>query len=383
MLEAKFDMNEITKIKVVGVGGGGSNAVDRMISAGLKGVEFIAINTDGQVLSHSLADQKLQIGLKLTKGQGAGGNPQIGFQAAEESREELERVLKGADMVFITAGMGGGTGTGAASVVAEVAKDLGALTVAVVTKPFGFEGRKRSAQADGGIERLREKVDSLITIPNERLTKVIDKKTSLLDAFKMVDEILRQGVQGISELIIVPAIINLDFADVQSIMKDSGSAIMGIGYGQGDGRAVQAAKMAISSPLLEMSIEGARGVLLDIAGGPDFTLYETDEAAAIIAEAVDPDCNIIWGARIEDKLKDQVRITVVATGFEQKVKNPYFDKSGKVEFHTEKERVTMRAEGRPVEQKFGLNVPPFLQKKDQEPETKPQEPTEPSKEEPV
>ena len=270
MLEAKFDMNEITKIKVVGVGGGGSNAVDRMISAGLKGVEFIAINTDGQVLAHSLADQKLQIGLKLTKGQGAGGNPQIGFQAAEESREELERVLKGADMVFITAGMGGGTGTGAASVVAEVAKELGALTVAVVTKPFGFEGRKRSAQADGGIERLKDKVDSLITIPNERLTKVIDKKTSLLDAFKMVDEILRQGVQGISELIIVPAIINLDFADVQSIMKDSGSAIMGIGYGQGDGRAVQAAKMAISSPLLEMSIEGARGVLLDIAGGQCF-----------------------------------------------------------------------------------------------------------------
>lgn len=378
MLEAKFDMNEITKIKVVGIGGGGSNAVDRMISAGLKGVEFIAINTDGQVLAHSLADQKLQIGIKLTKGQGAGGNPQIGFQAAEESREELERVLKGADMVFITAGMGGGTGTGAASVVAEVAKDLGALTVAVVTKPFNFEGRKRASQADGGIERLKDKVDSLIIIPNERLTKIIDKKTSLLDAFSMVDEILRQGVQGISELIIVPAIINLDFADVQSIMRDSGSAIMGIGYGQGDTRAVQAAKMAISSPLLEMSIEGARGVLLDIAGGPDITLFETDEAAALIAEAVDPDCNIIWGVRVEEKLKDQIRITVVATGFEQQAKHPHFDKNAIHEFQTERDRAKLRSEGRPPEPaQFGLNVPPFLQKREElkEAPKKPEDPT--------
>lgn len=364
MLEAQFDMHEITKIKVVGVGGGGSNAVDRMISAGLKGVEFIAINTDGQVLAHSLADQKLQIGLKLTHGQGAGGNPEIGYQAAEENRDEILRVLKGADMVFITAGMGGGTGTGAASVVAEVSKDMGALTIGVVTKPFAFEGRRRATQAEAGISRLRDKVDALITIPNERLIKIIDKKTSLLDAFKMVDEVLRQGVQGISELIIVPAIINLDFADVSSIMRNSGSAIMGIGYGQGEGRAREAAKMAISSPLLEMSIQGARGVLLDIAGGPDFTLFETDEAAAIIAEAADPEANIIWGARIEEKLKDQVRITVVATGFDQSSpKTPYFDKNSRIEVQTQKGFAAKLAMPKAEEALDGLSVPPFLQKK--------------------
>lgn len=362
MLELQSEMQEITKIKVVGVGGGGSNAVDRMIAAGLKGVEFIAINTDGVVLEHSLASKRLQIGSKLTRGQGAGGIPEIGFKAAEESREEIAAALKGADMVFVTAGMGGGTGTGAAAVVAEIAKGLGALTISVVTKPFNFEGKRRSAQADGGIGRLREKVDALITIPNDRLMQVIDKKTSLLDAFKMVDEVLRQGVQGISDLIIVPGIVNLDFADVKSIMQDSGTAIMGIGYGQGEGRALQAAKMAISSPLLETSIDGARGVLLNIAGGPDLTLYETTEAADIITQAVDPEAQIIWGTSIDDKLKDQIRLAVVATGFDRQSKSPYFDPLKKNEI-SGRERLNMlyQAEGDKKGSEF--SVPPFLQKK--------------------
>lgn len=362
MLEVQSDMQEITKIKVIGVGGGGSNAVDRMIAAGLKGVEFIAVNTDGVVLEHSLADQKLQIGTKLTHGQGAGGNPDIGLKAAEESRDELARVLKGADMVFVTAGMGGGTGTGAAAIVAEVAKELGALTISVVTKPFAFEGRRRAAQAEEGITKLREKVDALITIPNDRLMQVIDKKTTLLDAFKMVDEVLRQGVQGISDLIVVPGIVNLDFADVKSIMRDSGTAIMGIGYGQGEGRAVQAAKMAISSPLLETSIEGARGVLLNIAGGPDLTLYETTEAAEIITQAVDPDAQIIWGTSIDEKLKDQVRLAVVATGFDQKQRSPYFDPNKKPEMRDER-TISMAMKQNQAKSGADFSVPPFLQKK--------------------
>lgn len=363
MLELQSEMQEITKIKVVGVGGGGSNAVDRMIAAGLKGVEFIAINTDGVVLEHSLAGQRLQIGDKLTKGQGAGGNPEIGLQAAEESREEIAKAIKGADMVFVTAGMGGGTGTGAAAIVAEIAKSQGALTISVVTKPFNFEGKRRSTQALGGIERLREKVDALITIPNDRLMQVIDKKTSLLDAFKMVDEVLRQGVQGISDLIIVPGIVNLDFADVKSIMQDSGTAIMGIGYGQGENRAQEAAKMAISSPLLETSIDGARGVLLNIAGGPDLTLYETTEAADIITQAVDPDAQIIWGTSIDEKLKDQIRLAVVATGFDQEKRVPHFDSQRKRDLNElEKLNAALhRAQGK---QDAEFSVPPFLQKKE-------------------
>jgi len=362
MLEVQSEMQEITRIKVIGVGGGGSNAVDRMIAAGLKGVEFIAINTDGVVLEHSLASQKLQIGTKLTKGQGAGGIPEVGLKAAEESRDEIARLLKGADMVFVTAGMGGGTGTGAAAVVAEIAKSLGALTISVVTKPFHFEGKRRSVQADGGIGRLREEVDALITIPNDRLMQVIDKKTTLLDAFKMVDEVLRQGVQGISDLIVVPGIVNLDFADVKSIMQDSGTAIMGIGYGQGEGRAVQAAKMAISSPLLETSIDGARGVLLNIAGGPDLTLFETTEAADIITQAVDPDAQIIWGTSIDEKLKDQVRLAVVATGFDQKARAPYFDPNKKPELHDDR---NLNAAFRQAQSKQNaeFSIPPFLQKK--------------------
>lgn len=362
MLEIQSEMQEITKIKVIGVGGGGSNAVDRMIAAGLKGVEFIAVNTDGVVLEHSLANQKLQIGSKLTRGQGAGGNPEVGLKAAEESRDEIARVLKGADMVFVTAGMGGGTGTGAAAVVAEIAKSLGALTISVVTKPFHFEGKRRSSQADGGVSRLREKVDALITIPNDRLMQVIDKKTTLLDAFKMVDEVLRQGVQGISDLIVVPGIVNLDFADVKSIMQDSGTAIMGIGYGQGEGRAVQAAKMAISSPLLETSIDGARGVLLNIAGGPDLTLFETTEAADIITQAVDPDAQIIWGTSIDEKLKDQVRLAVVATGFDQKNRSPYFDPNKKPEIHDDRQ-VNLAYRQAQNKQNAEFSVPPFLQKK--------------------
>ena len=318
MLEVHSDIIPLAKIKVIGVGGGGSNAVDRMIAANLKGVEFIAINTDAQVLQQSLAEHKCQIGQKLTRGLGAGGNPEIGAQAAEENRQEIEQVLAGADMVFITVGEGGGTGTGAAAVVAEISRSLGALTIAVVTKPFLFEGKKRAIQAETGIARLREKVDALITIPNERLLLTIDKKTSFLDAFKMVDNVLLQGVQGISDLITVPGVVNLDFADVRSVMENTGSAIMGIGVGTGDNRALDAAKNAISSPLLETPISGARAVLINFAGGPDLGLFEVTEAADLVTNEVDPSANIIFGASIDETLKDAVRITVVATGFDER-----------------------------------------------------------------
>jgi cell division protein FtsZ len=308
---------QFATIKVVGVGGGGSNAVNRMIAAGLQGVEFIAVNTDLQALQLSKADIKIQIGAKLTKGLGAGANPEIGRRAAEESREDLVRALDKADMVFVTAGMGGGTGTGGAPIVAEVAKQAGALTVAVVTRPFTFEGRKRAEQAEMGINELRSKVDSLIIIPNDRLLQVADKQTSITEAFRLADDVLRQGVQGISDLIAVPGLINLDFADVKTIMLDTGTALMGIGRGTGEKRAVEAARMAISSPLLETSIEGARGVLMNITGGPDLGLFEVNEAAEIIAAAADPNANIIFGAVIDENLKDEVRITVIATGFDQ------------------------------------------------------------------
>lgn len=304
-------------IKVVGIGGGGTNAVNRMIDAGIRAVEFIAMNTDAQALRMSDADYRVHIGAKITKGLGAGANPTIGEQAANESREQIAEVLKGADMVFVTAGKGGGTGTGAAPIVAEVAKELGALTVGVVTRPFSFEGQKRAQQADEGISKLRGKVDTLIIIPNDRLMQVVDKRTPIVDAFKVADDVLRQGVQGITDLITVPGLINLDFADIRTIMTSAGSALMGIGVASGEDRATAAAKAAISSPLLEASIEGARGVLLNISGGSDLGLYEVNEAAGIISKAAHPDANIIFGAVIDDELEDEVRITVIATGFEQ------------------------------------------------------------------
>ncbi|MGB9792179.1 MAG: cell division protein FtsZ, partial [Thermacetogeniaceae bacterium] len=313
MLELELDVNQFADIKVIGVGGGGNNAVNRMIQAGLKGVHFIAVNTDAQALNLSLAEHKIQIGAKLTKGLGAGADPEIGKKAAEESREELMQALRGADMVFVTAGMGGGTGTGGAPVVAEVAKEVGALTVGVVTRPFTFEGRRRASQAERGIQELKSKVDTLITIPNDRLLQVVDRNTSINDAFRIADDVLRQGVQGISDLIAVPGLINLDFADVKTIMSETGSALMGIGSARGENRAAEAARMAISSPLLETSIEGAKGVLLNITGGPDLSLFEVNEAAEIISQAADPDANIIFGAVIDENLKDEVRVTVIAT----------------------------------------------------------------------
>lgn len=305
----------LAKIKVVGVGGGGNNAVNRMITSGLRGVDFIAINTDAQALILSKAQNRIQIGEKLTKGLGAGANPEIGQKAAEESRELLIEQLRGADMVFVTAGMGGGTGTGAAPIVAECAREAGALTVGVVTKPFSFEGKRRMNQADAGIINLKERVDTLITIPNDRLLQVIDRRTSMLDAFRIADDVLRQGVQGISDLISVPGLINADFADVKTIMSNAGSALMGIGTAKGDNGAVAAAEAAIKSPLLEASIEGARGVLFNITGGKDLSLFDVTEASNIITEAVDPEANIIFGAVIDENLDDEIRVTVIATGF--------------------------------------------------------------------
>ncbi|MBE3596274.1 MAG: cell division protein FtsZ [Hydrogenibacillus sp.] len=317
MLE--FDMEEmaLAQIKVVGVGGGGNNAVNRMIDSGVLGVEFVAVNTDAQALMQSKAKMKLQIGEKLTRGLGAGANPEIGKKAAEESREAIENLIRGADMVFVTAGMGGGTGTGAAPVIAEIAKQLGALTVGVVTRPFKFEGKKRALQAEMGIANLKEKVDTLIVIPNDRLLEIVDKNTPMLEAFKEADNVLRQGVQGISDLIAVPGLINLDFADVKTIMTEKGSALMGIGVASGENRAQEAAKKAIMSPLLETSIEGARGVLMNITGGTNLTLYEVHEAAEIVHSASDPDVNLIFGAVINEKFKDEIQVTVIATGFDE------------------------------------------------------------------
>src|SRR5512139_2706028 len=304
-------------IKVVGVGGGGTNAVNRMVDAGLRGVEFIAINTDAQALLMCDADVKLHIGGKITRGLGAGANPEVGRAAAEESRDEIREILKGADMVFVTAGKGGGTGTGGAPVIAEVARELGALTVGVVTKPFSFEGRKRATQAEAGIESLSNKVDTLIIIPNDRLLQVVEKRTSIIEAFKVADDVLRQGVQGITDLITVPGLINLDFADVRTIMRNAGSALMGIGVASGENRGVEAARMAISSPLLESSIEGATGILLNISGGPEMGLFEVNEAAEIISKAADTEANVIFGAVIDQSLGDQMRVTVIATGFDR------------------------------------------------------------------
>ncbi len=311
----KPEVSEFAKIKVVGIGGAGSNAINRMIEAGLQGVDFIAINTDAQALTLSTAPQKLQIGAKLTKGLGAGSNPELGQKAAEEDRDEIEEVLKGADMVFVACGMGGGTGTGGIPVVAQIAKSLEALTVGVVTKPFTFEGERRMAVAEEGIKCLQEEVDTLITIPNDRLLQVVKERTPLIDAFKIADDVLRQGVQGISDLIIIPGLINLDFADVKAIMENAGSAWMGIGVASGEGRASAAAQAAISSHLLETSIEGAKGILFNVTGGLDLSLPEVHEAAGIISQAVDPDANIIFGAVIDENLQGEMRVTVLATGF--------------------------------------------------------------------
>ncbi|GAA0077974.1 cell division protein FtsZ [Clostridium sp. CTA-5] len=316
MLDFDGDMQELTNIKVIGCGGGGSNAVNRMIVEGLKNVEFIAINTDKQALMLSHANQKIQIGEKLTKGLGAGANPEIGKKAAEESREEISAAIKGANMVFITAGMGGGTGTGAAPIVAEVAKSMEILTVGVVTKPFPFEGKRRMRHAEMGIETLKSKVDTLVIIPNERLLRMADKKTTLLDSFKLADDVLRQGVQAISDLITITGVINADFADIKAVMLNKGLAHMGVGFGKGDNRTQDAVQQAISSPLLETSIEGATDVVINFTGGVDMGALEVYDAADVVREAVDPDANIIVGAVIDETLTEEIRITVIATGFE-------------------------------------------------------------------
>lgn len=317
MLEFDTDVEQFAQIKVVGVGGGGNNAVNRMIEASLKGVQFIAINTDKQALYNSKAEYKIQIGEKLTRGLGAGANPEIGSKAAEESRDDVYQALQGADMVFVTAGMGGGTGTGAAPVIAQIAKEMGILTVGVVTKPFTFEGKRRMTHADKGIEELRKRVDTLVTIPNDRLLQVVEKRTSIVDAFKIADDVLRQGVQGISDLIAIPGLVNLDFADVKTIMHERGLAHMGVGRASGEHRAAEAAKQAIHSPLLETTINGAKGVLLNITGGSSLSLFEVNEAAEIVQLAADQEANIIFGAVIDESMKDDIRITVIATGFEE------------------------------------------------------------------
>lgn len=374
------DLEQIAKIKVIGVGGGGNNAVNRMIDAGVQGVEFIAVNTDAQALNRSKAPVRLQIGEKLTRGLGAGAKPEIGKKAAEESREALEQSLKGADMVFVTAGMGGGTGTGAAPEVAQIASELGALTVGVVTKPFSFEGRKRLTQAEQGVSSLKENVDTLIVIPNDRLLEIVDKNTPMLEAFREADNVLRQGVQGISDLIAVPGLINLDFADVRTIMTERGSALMGIGMATGENRAAEAAKKAICSPLLETSINGARGVLMNITGGTNLSLYEVHEAADIVASASDPEVNMIFGAVINEDLKDEILVTVIATGFdharqEQVVahKNikpifssnePSYTSNSSIPSFSKEVKHESGMEDRSLSDRFGhLEVPTFLRNK--------------------
>lgn len=354
------------RIRVIGVGGGGSNAVNRMIDAGVSGVDFVAMNTDMQVLNLSTAEHKLQLGENLTRGLGAGGDPDVGRRAAEESRQDIRKMLDGADMVFITAGMGGGTGTGAAPIIAEMSRELGALTVAVVTRPFGFEGAKRSTAAEAGIEDLRDKVDTLITIPNDKILSVVDKKATLTDAFRVADDVLRQGVQGISDIITIPGMINVDFADVKAIMQNQGSALMGIGHGSGEQRAVQAAEAATASPLLEASIDGARGVLLNITGGPDLTLSEVYEAADVIYRATDEEhVNIIFGTVVDEQMVGEVRITVLATGFDAtRPQRPAAKQAAKPE--PEPEIVEVKPIEEPVPALLGeseIDIPAFLRRR--------------------
>lgn len=337
-------------IKVVGVGGGGSNAVNRMIQSGMSGVEFWVMNTDAQVIDMASTEKRLQLGQKITRGLGAGGNPAIGMKAAEESRDDIISALEGADMVFITAGMGGGTGTGAAAVVAGIAREIGALTVGVVTRPFTFEGRRRQQQAIQGLESLRENVDTLIVIPNDKLLEVVERRTSMQEAFRIADEVLLRGVQGISDIITVPGLINVDFADVKAIMSLSGSAIMGIGKGSGEGRALEAARMAVNSPLLETSVEGASGVIFNVTGGPDMTLHEVNEAAEIIYQSVDKDANIIFGSVIDERIQGEIQITVIATGFELKAhyqRPEQYAEPLKTPFETTAGRTTTPAYGLP------------------------------------
>ncbi len=362
MFDFDVEVEEFAKIKVIGVGGGGNNAVNRMIDGGVKGIEFIAVNTDKQALNSSKAEMKLQIGEKLTRGLGAGANPEIGMKAAEENRNEIAEALNGADMIFITAGMGGGTGTGAAPIVAEVAKEMEILTVGVVTKPFTFEGRKRMFHAEKGIEDLKEVVDTLVTIPNDRLLQVAEKKTTMMEAFVMADEVLKQGIQGISDLIAVPALINLDFADVKTIMLDQGIAHMGIGTASGDNRATEGAKLAVKSPLLETSIDGAKAVLLNITGGEDLGLFEVNEAADLIRQSVDQDANIIFGAGIDESLKEEIKITVIATGFDTKRKATPTTKNIKTSFD---ERMETKEEIAGSQFELDdLDIPTFLRRRD-------------------
>ena len=370
MLEFDTTGESLAIIKVIGVGGGGNNAVNRMIEHGVQGVDFIAVNTDAQALEHSKAEYKLQIGGKLTRGLGAGANPEVGKKAAEESREQLEELLRGADMVFVTAGMGGGTGTGAAPVIAQISRELGALTVGVVTRPFSFEGRKRSSQAIGGIQNLKDAVDTLIVIPNDKLLQIVDKSTPMVEAFREADNVLRQGVQGISDLIATPGLINLDFADVKTIMSDKGSALMGIGIATGENRATEAAKKAISSPLLETSIDGAKGVIMNITGGMNLSLYEVQEAAEIVSNASDEEVNMIFGSVINENLNDEIIVTVIATGFSDEIatQSPRPTLGNRI---TPQTQATPVQQNRPVEtqsqheptriqQEDALEVPTFL-----------------------
>ena len=358
-----FDENEkmldgTATIKVIGVGGAGNNAVNRMVDCGIRGVEFIAVNTDRQALQMSKAGTKIQIGEKITRGLGAGANPDIGAQSAEESKSEISEALRGADMVFVTAGMGGGTGTGAAPIVAGIAKDMGILTIGVVTKPFTFEGKKRLSQADRGIESLKTKVDTLVVIPNDKLLQIIDRKTSIVEAFKMADEILRQGVQGISDLIAVPGLVNLDFADVKTIMLNTGMAHMGIGRSSED-----AAKQATESPLLETSIEGARGVIINITGGPDLGLHEVNTAAELVQRSVDPEANIIFGAVIDPEMKDEIVITVIATEFEKEKNMPNMNVDSLVSKAWDKKISSIPTSSDTSSNSNDLDIPSFLRKK--------------------
>lgn len=347
-----LEMNQLAKIKVVGVGGGGCNAVNRMIDSGLKGVDFIVANTDLQVLNDSLAPTKLQLGSDLTDGLGAGANPAIGKEAALESKEEIEEALKGADMVFVTCGMGGGTGTGASPIIAEIAQDLGALTVGIVTKPFSFEGKKRMEQAIEGLDELKKHVDTLIVIPNDRLRELIDKSTPMLEAFREVDNVLHRGVQSISDLIAITGLVNLDFADVKAVMKDRGNALIGIGVGSGENRAVEAAKQAVSSPLLETSINGATDAIINVTGGSSLTLFEVEEAAEVIRTAANTDINTIFGAVINENLTDEVIVTVIATGFEEPSEPLYhsFNSTKPEDMYKEDEEYNEN----------DLDVPPFI-----------------------
>lgn len=347
-----LEMDQLAKIKVIGVGGAGNNAVNRMIESGVKGVEFIVANTDLQVLNSSKAPIKLQIGEKLTEGLGAGAKPEVGREAALESKDAIKDILSGADMVFVTCGMGGGTGTGAAPVIAEIAQDLGALVVGIVTKPFSFEGKKRMEQALSGLKELKNHVDTLIVIPNDRLRDIIDKSTPMLDAFREVDNVLRRGVQSISDLIAVTGLVNLDFADVKEVMKDSGNALIGIGIGTGEGRAVEAAKQAVSSPLLEASITGATSAIINVTGGANLTLFEVEDAAEVIRAAANTDINTIFGAVINENLKDEVIVTVIATGFDKETEPLYFEnrasKENKIDLMNDDEEGSV------------LDIPPFL-----------------------